>query len=109
MNWKLCMETPAGERYYDDIETAELQEHVLHAPLRTGFSDAMVWVDGHTNWQSGTPIVKPPIKGDGNWQFFFHDAEKKCPLCPPAPEQHQKQEQAAPAHAKMQSKSHAKA
>lgn len=60
----------------------------MHSPLRTGFSDAMVWIDGHTDWTTGTPTVKPPINGEGNWEMFFHEAEKTCPLCPPAPEQH---------------------
>jgi hypothetical protein len=83
MIWKVCMETPAGEYYGDVLETAELEEYELLAALRTGVNDAMAWVGGHIEWSSGKPVMKTPIKGDGDWNIRLHPQVRTCPLCEP--------------------------
>lgn len=79
MNWRLCMQTPAGEKFTSEIGIVDQDAKFAAVPaVRILMSDAIRWVDGHIGRDFK---VNPPLAGPDYWHFNVHKEDQTCPLC----------------------------
>lgn len=81
MNWTLCMQTPAGEKYtyvMSDTSSTNAPKYAGAPTVRMQLSEALHWVDRHIDQKFE---VNPPLAGDGHWEIHIHKEDQTCPLC----------------------------